>query len=302
MPVAEVNETRLFYEAAGTGAPVVFVHGGFPNLASRLEDFNTWQWTWERDFAKRFRFVWYDRRGCWRSASPNNGYALRNQATDLACLLDHLHFDSVHLIGSSAGGPISMVFAAYWPERVRSLILAGTGLNLWSEQSDPVTTMVREQVAVLQRVGPEAAFARRPARVETSVEILWRPEEEDARGRLNQYMERERRRTQRAEQLPIRDRVHYYAVELASIAAYMEYDVRVDATTITAPVLVLHGSDDREVPVRFGHGIAQTIPGAMFRVVQGGGHSLVQRTKEGRQIAIDFICSQEDVRTSRSRP
>jgi len=295
MPFADVNGTRLFYETGGEGTPVVFVHGGFPSLASRLEDFGTWQWTWEQDFAARFQFVWYDRRGCWRSASPNNGYELKNQARDLACLLDHLQLDSVHLIGSSAGGPISMVFAAYQPERVRSLTLAGTGLNLWSEQSDPVTKIVREQVAVLQRAGAEAAFARRPARVETSFEILWRPDEADTRGWLDEYMERESRRTQLAAQLPTRERAHYYAVELASIGAYMEHDVRVDAAKISAPTLVLHGSDDREVPVRFGQEIVRTVPGAVLQVVQGGGHSLVHRTKEGRQIAIDFICVWESM-------
>jgi pimeloyl-ACP methyl ester carboxylesterase len=298
MAYADVNNTRLYYEAAGEGAPVVFVHGGFPSLAMQLEDSGTWQWTWERDFASRFYFVWYDRRGCWRSASPRDGYALENQARDLASLLDHLHLDSVHLIGSSAGGPIAIVFAAYWPQRVRSLILAGTGLNLWSEKEDVATRIVRQQVAVLRRAGAQAAFAQRPAGVETSLEILWRPEEEDARGRLDEYMERERRRTQLAEQLPLRDRVHYYAVELESASAYMEHDVRLDAAKIAAPALVLHGSDDRAVPVRFGREIADTIPGATLHVVEGGGHSLVHRTREGREIVMDWLRKQESARAS----
>jgi len=298
MTYAEVNATSLYYEAAGEGAPVVFVHGGFPSLAMRLEDFDTWQWTWERDFAARFQFVWYDRRGCWRSASPLDGYALENQAADLARLLDHLRLDSVHLIGSSAGGPIAMVFAARWPERVRSLTLAGTGLKLWSDDDDPVTNTIRQQIALLQSVGAQAAFEHRPAGVETSVEILWRMEEEDARGRMDAYLERERRRTRLAEQLPMRDRVHYYAVELASISAYMAHDVHPDASKITAPVLVLHGSDDREVPVRFGREIAETIPGATLHVVPGGGHSLIQRTWEGRAIALDWLRDQETTRVS----
>lgn len=52
------------YEAGGEGAPVVFVHGGFPSLASTLDDFSQWNWTWEHDFAASFHFLWYDRRGC----------------------------------------------------------------------------------------------------------------------------------------------------------------------------------------------------------------------------------------------
>jgi pimeloyl-ACP methyl ester carboxylesterase len=298
MAYADVNGTRLYYEAAGEGAPVVFAHGGFPSLAMRLEDFSTWQWTWEWDFATHFHFVSYDRRGCWRSASPDDGYALENQAADLLGLLDHLHLDSVHLIGSSAGGPVSMVFAARWPLRVRSLTLAGTGLNLWSQEEDPITNLMREQLALLRRLGAEAAFEQRPAGVETSVEILWRPEEEAARGRLDAYLEQEKRLAQRAEQLPMQERVHYYAVELASISAYMEHDVRVDAARITAPTLVLHGSDDRAVPVGWGREIAETIPGATLYVVEGGGHSLVHRTREGREIVMDWLHKQERAQAS----
>lgn len=127
MPFAQLNWTCLYYESAGRGAPVVFVHGGFPSLATRHEGFGTWQWAWECDFAARFHFVWYDRRGCWRSQSPSHDYQLENQAQDLARLLDHLHIDAAHVIGSSAGGPIAIAFAALWPERTRSLLLAGTG-------------------------------------------------------------------------------------------------------------------------------------------------------------------------------
>lgn len=294
MPYAAVNGTGLYCESAGDGPPVVFVHGGFPSVATRLEDFDTWEWTWERDFAARFHFVWYDRRGFWRSASPVDGYSLENQAKDLADVLDYLRLDSAHVIGSSAGGPIAAIFAARWPHRTRSLILTGTGLELFPEEGDPVSALIRQQIALLAKSGAQVAFDRRPAGVETSFEILWRPEEEEVRGRLDEYLQRENVRTRQAQHLPPSDRAHYYAVELHGLKAYMERDIRADARQITAPVLVLHGSDDREVPLGLGREIVQTIPGARLHVVQGGGHSLVHRTREGRQLAIDFISEHED--------
>lgn len=49
------------------------------------------QWTWERDFARRFRFLWCDRRGCYRSGRTAGGYSLENQARgDLAGYLDEV--------------------------------------------------------------------------------------------------------------------------------------------------------------------------------------------------------------------
>ena len=92
------------------------------------------------------------------------------------------------------------------------------------------------------------------------------------------------------------ERVHYYAVELRAMKAYMERDVRVDVQRITSPTLVLHGSDDREVPLALGEELARTIPKAQLHVVPGGGHSLVHRTEKGRRLAVEFIADQEETR------
>ena len=64
---------RLYYARGGAGVPVVYVHGGFADLATRLGTFSDASWSdhaWEMDFARRFDFVWYERRGCYRSETP----------------------------------------------------------------------------------------------------------------------------------------------------------------------------------------------------------------------------------------
>jgi 3-oxoadipate enol-lactonase len=288
VPRARVDGVELYWERGGEGAPVVYIHGGFPSLATRLAGFDGWTWTWEEDFARRFDFVWYDRRGCYRSASPAEGYDLENQARDLAGLLDHLRLASAHLIGSSAGGPIGIVFAARWPHRTRSLVLAGTGLDLFP-RGDPVSELIRAQLALLQQAGPDAAFDQRPAGVEATFGSLWARAEAEARGRLDAYLERERVLNERAQRVPRAQRVHQYAVELRGMQAYMERDVRADARQIACPTLVLHGSDDRDVPLAWGEALTRTVPAAELRVLEGGGHSLIHRSDEGRRIAIEFI-------------
>ncbi|MCY3556875.1 MAG: alpha/beta hydrolase [Gemmatimonadetes bacterium] len=145
MPYACLNEYRMFYEVRGEGEAAVFIHGGFPSIDMHLRAPSIGAWTWETEFAAACRFIAYERRGCWRSARTESGYDLENQAEDLVALLNHLEVDAAHVIGSSAGGPIALLFAATYPERTRTLVLAGTGANLWPDE-DPVTRIVKEQL------------------------------------------------------------------------------------------------------------------------------------------------------------
>ena len=143
MPRVSLNAVDLHYQRGGAGPPVVFVHGGFSDARMAVADPGDWQWTWELDFAARFDFVWYDRRGCHHSSCPPDGYDLENQARDLELLLDHLGLADAHLVGSSAGGPIGVLFASTRPERVRSLVLVGTAAQLWPP-GDPDAALIRE--------------------------------------------------------------------------------------------------------------------------------------------------------------
>lgn len=288
MPYAHVHDVDLYYEAGGQGSPVVFVHGGFPSLASTLDDFSRWRWTWEQDFAGSFHFIWYDRRGCYRSSVPASGYDLENQALDLASLLDALQLSSTHVIGSSAGGPISLLFAALYPQRARSLTLAGTRINLFP-LGDPESDLVRHLITILETEGAEAAFAQRPAGVETSFESRWVVDEMRARGRYAEYLQREQDLTCQVQTMPTAERARFFAVELRSMQAYMRDDLPAYARQVTCPTLVLHGSDDREVSLACGEALAEMIPAARLYIIPGGGHSPVHRSVEGRQVVIDFL-------------
>lgn len=279
MPYTPINGFDLYYEAGGQGMPVIFVHGGFPSLASTINDFSPWNWTWESDFAESFHFIWYDRRGCYRSSCPDSGYDVENQALDLASLFDTLHIPSAHVIGSSAGGPISLTFASLYPHRVRSLTLAGTGIDLFPV-NDPVSDLIRLLITILENEGAEAAFARRPSGVETSLE---------ARGRYAEFQEKEQRLALQVQTMPKAERERYFAVELRSMQAYMRDDLPTYARQVKCPTLVLHGSDDREVPLAWGEALAEVIPTARMHIIQDGGHSLVHRSVEGRRVVIDFI-------------
>ncbi len=284
MPNACLNGYRMFYEVQGEGEAVVFIHGGFPSIDMHLRAPSIGAWTWETDFAAACRFIAYDRRGCWRSARTETGYGLEHQARDLVALLNHLEADEVHVIGSSAGGPIAILFAAIFPERSRTLVLAGTAANLWPDE-DPVTRIVKEQLEILDRQGAEAAWDSRPPGVELSLDVLWEREEMKERGVLTEY---EDRIAQTLKQCTRKDLVLWYETQLRAIDAYLDRDLTKVCARITVPTRVVHGSNDREVPVSWGRDLAAKIPGAEFIIYPDESHGVVHRCSTVRKELIAF--------------
>lgn len=292
MAFALVKDCALYYELRGEGAAVVYVHGGFASLDTTLNELTPYNWGWQNDFASEFKFITYDRRGCARSTSPETGYDLLTQANDLAGLLDHLQVTDAHIMGSSAGGPISVVLAATQPERVRSLILVGTALDLFP-QGEPGSDTVREHLVILKQKGGEAAFDQRPTPVEVTFGELWDEPEAIARGIQGQYLERQQNWRAKAQHLPKSQRLHYYTTELRSMEAYITTNLRPYAEAVTAPTYVIQGTNDKMVPLRDAQELARAIPNSQMEVVEGGPHSLMIRHADARQKVIGFIKSVE---------
>src|SRR5687767_3783286 len=114
----ETNGTKLYYEAAGSGPPVVLIHGGW---------LNSQQWDDQMAaLSRQYRVIRYDFRGAGRSRLGDSIYA---HYEDLAVLLKRLEIESAHLIGLSAGGQIALDFALTYPNAVRSLVIGASPLR-----------------------------------------------------------------------------------------------------------------------------------------------------------------------------
>jgi pimeloyl-ACP methyl ester carboxylesterase len=109
---AEVNGTRLYYEVAGSGHPLVLIHG--ITLDTRM-------WDDQFDaFTRHYQVVRYDVRGFGKSALPTGeSYA---HADDLRALMEHLGIMRAHILGLSMGGRIAIDFALAYPEATDTLI------------------------------------------------------------------------------------------------------------------------------------------------------------------------------------
>jgi pimeloyl-ACP methyl ester carboxylesterase len=117
--IAEVNGTRLYYEVAGDGFPLVLISGG------GLLDCRAWDDQFEI-FAKSFQVIRYDIRGIGKSARPLSPFS---HSHDLYMLLRFLQVRRAHIVGLSFGGGIAVDFALEHPEMVDHLVLAATGTS-----------------------------------------------------------------------------------------------------------------------------------------------------------------------------
>jgi pimeloyl-ACP methyl ester carboxylesterase len=121
-----VRAGRLYFERAGAGTPVIFLHGF--GLDLRM---------WEPQvsaLADTFLVIRYDLRGYGRSSVPNS--ERYSHTDDLAALLAALHSGPAHIVGLSNGGRNALLFAMTYPQAVRSLTLADSALDgyAWSEE------------------------------------------------------------------------------------------------------------------------------------------------------------------------
>lgn len=290
--LSSINGCRIYHEEGGTGDAVVFVHGGFPGLMTALcrSEVQGWTWSWELDFAEGYRFIWYDRRGCYRSSSPPGGYELENQVRDLEQLLDQLGVSCCHVIGSSAGGPISMLLAVAHPSRVRSLVLCGTALDLFPP-ADRATQAILIYMEAVGRHGPDALLTERPKGTEASLDALWEPEEAEARGVLDTYRCQLAHLVDQAKAIPSEERRRYYDIELQAIRAYMGVNLWAYASHVACPTMVVHGENDRMVPIAWGKQLAEALPGSRLEVITKGSHGLVTRSREVRQLILRFLAT-----------
>jgi 3-oxoadipate enol-lactonase len=114
---------HLYYEVAGSGPWVTFLHPGLWDSRTWDPQFPSW--------GDRFRLLRYDFRGYGRS-SRLTGEPF-SHVRDLAALLDHVGVDRTALVGCSAGGGVEIDFALEHPDRVTALVAVATSLSGFEE-------------------------------------------------------------------------------------------------------------------------------------------------------------------------
>src|ERR687886_1673162 len=133
---------RLYYEEAGAGDPIVFVHefaGDYRSYETQL-----------RFFARRYRCIAFNARGYPPSDVPQDWqqYSQERARDDIRDVLDGLGIAKAHIVGISMGGFATLHFGFAYPERARSLVVAGCG---YGAQPDKRQQFAEEAEAAARR-------------------------------------------------------------------------------------------------------------------------------------------------------
>ena len=126
----DVGNGSLYYEEAGSGEPVIFVHGH--SLDHRMWDEQF------AEFAKEYRVIRYDLRGYGASSSQTEDYQFTH-VQDLVTLMDSLHIRKAHIVGLSLGGFIGADMLGWFPKRMASAFLASGNIRKSKGPSQPMT-------------------------------------------------------------------------------------------------------------------------------------------------------------------
>ncbi len=122
MPHAVTDDkVRLYYEEAGSGLPVIFVH-------EFAGDHRSWE-PQMRYFSRFYRGIAFNARGYPPSDVPEAAasYSQARASDDIAAVLEHLGIAKAHVVGLSMGGFATLHFGFRHAATARSLVVAGCG-------------------------------------------------------------------------------------------------------------------------------------------------------------------------------
>ena len=163
MPTARVNGINIFYEEAGEGTPLIFVH----EFAGEAKSWHLQM----RFFARRYRCIAFNARGYPPSDVPHDpkAYSQDLAAADILGLLDALNIAKAHICGLSMGGYAVLHFGLRWPERAHSLVVAGAGYGSGPGETEKFRRDVAETADRFERDGMKAVaefYTKGPTRVQ----------------------------------------------------------------------------------------------------------------------------------------
>jgi non-heme chloroperoxidase len=260
MPYVAVGEensapVEIYYEDHGSGSPVVLIHG-FP-LSGRA---------WERQeralIADGHRVITYDRRGFGKSDRPVTGYDYDTFAADLDHLVRALDLRDFDIAGHSmGGGEVARYLGAYGSQRVRrAAIVSGIPPYLLQTPQTPqaVPQEIFDQIAA-------ALTADRFAYFTEWNKNFYNLDDPDESGRISAEAVQDSWNTA----------VSASPAGVIACVATWHTDFRADLPKIDIPVLVLHGTKDRVLPIEAcGPRTAEQIAGADFVAIEGASHGL----------------------------
>ncbi len=256
MPMMTTHDTSIDYDVHGDGPPLLLINGlGFG------------RWCWFKQvpvFSQNFRTITFDIRG-----EPNLTHGVDDLAAEVVALLDHLGVKNTHVLGTSLGGFVAQELALNRPYLVDRLVLVCTS---YGRGPEPVSPEAIGRMLGWGSSSPESAVRQG---LETATSDVYRAEHPEEFDQI----------------------VHWRLADSPSLSAYYQqmmagarFDISRAVGNIISPSLVIHGADDRYVPVTNATALAEAIPGAKLRVLDDAGHLVfIERAEEVNKEIVSFL-------------
>jgi pimeloyl-ACP methyl ester carboxylesterase len=249
---AKSGDVHIAYQVTGEGPlDLVFV----PGFVSQVEA--SWQSPGRAKFFRRLasfsRLVLFDKRGTGLSDRTSQIFTLEQRMDDVRAVMDAVGCERAALFGVSEGGPMSMLFAATYPERTTALVVYGTyAKRAWSEDH-PFGWRDEDWAAFFANVESHWGTPR-------GLDLnMWAPSiagDERARGEMVAYLRS--------------------AASPGAVRAVMEMnreiDVRNVLPAVRVPTLIVHRTADRVIHLQQARYIAKGIMNARLVELPGDDH------------------------------
>lgn len=258
MPILSINSIEIYYQEAGSGYPLLLLHG----LGSSSDD-----WVFQLPvLAQHFRVIAPDLRGHKRSSPVRGPLTVYTLAADMAQLLAALDIRQAHVLGWSLGGLVAQMLALDFPACVNRLVLVNTFAHLWPTSLREGMTLARR--FIVSRFLPARTTAGVVARdlFPKTDQLPWR---EAVLDRLGDNDEASYRRL---------------------VDAIRRFDSREQLARIQQSTLVITGDRDVVVP----HGCQQQLVRGLSHVrwqfVRDSGHATpIDQPAEFNRLVLDFV-------------
>ncbi|MEJ2881106.1 alpha/beta fold hydrolase [Pedobacter sp. GR22-6] len=267
---ANNQSVNLFFEDLGQGKPVVLIHG-WP------VSHEMWEYQVNALVNAGYRCIAYDRRGFGQSDKPWSDYDYDTLAADLNEVLTALDLWEVTLVGfSMGGGEVVRYLGKYGSSRVAKAVLISSVVPILVKTPDH-----EEGV-------PEEVFNEMIAKIQDDRPAFLTEfgEQFFNEGILNKPVSKE-----------IQAWMHHMAVlaspsaTAACVRSFSETDFRTDLTTITVPMMIIHGDADKTVPIKATSEItASLLPNSEYYILEDAPHGLFITNKaEVNQLLVNFL-------------
>lgn len=275
MPYVSAKDgIRLYFEEAGSGTPIVFVH-------EYAGDWRTWE-PQMRHFSRAHRCISFSQRGYLPSDVPTDPaqYSQDLQRDDVVALLDGLKIAKAHIVGHSMGAATALHVGIRYPNRCLSVTAAGCG---YGSSPDPaVVEATREASRAVAEMFETEPFAKAAAKYADGA-TRQTHKHKDPRG----FAEFARMLTEHSP--------FGHAMTMRNVQAKRPtlWEMEEDLKKFSVPLLVLVGDED-DWCVDGSIYLKRTVPTAGLVVIPRSGHTITSEEPAAFNAALaDLIANAE---------